>query len=76
MVRQMGLRVDSQQRLTLFVAAPGAIPRLELSPIALPWEAEFIAVLLRWRFLFSLLELAGRAKFPTGGIFASLRPCP
>jgi hypothetical protein len=41
--------------------------------MTLACDPETVELLLRGRFLLSLLELAGTAKFPTGGILASFR---
>ena len=50
----------------------GTIPLLEEdSPTTLGGGPGKFAVLLRGRFLLSLLELAGTAKLPTGGILVS-----
>lgn len=49
------------------------MPRAAVSATVLGWLTEAPAALLRGLFLLSLLVLAGTAKFPTGGIFASPR---
>jgi hypothetical protein len=58
---------------TLFPGPTCTGPLAELSPAMLIWEVVGATALLRERFLFSLLVLAGTAKLPTGGSFVSPR---